>query len=81
MRFTKTNKDLNWRWRHRSKLNAELTEFMNMNTKAVEVSLGVDEYKNVTSAQATVAKAITRYAFPIKAVTCKGILYLVRTDM
>lgn len=81
MRFTKTNKDINWRWRHRSKLEAELTEFMNMNTEAVEVSLGVDEYKSVTSAQATVSKAIKRYAFPVRAVVRKGVLYLVRTDM
>lgn len=80
MRFTKTNKDVRWGKRY-NKLEMELKEFMNMNTRVVEVSLSEGEYKSVTSAQASVVKAIKRYALPIKAVVRKHTLYLVRTDM
>lgn len=52
-----------------------------MNTRVVEVSLSEGEYRSVTSAQASVGKAIKRYALPIKAVVRKYTLYLVRTDM
>lgn len=80
MRFTKTNKDVRWGKRY-NKLEMELKEFMNMNTRVVEVSLSEGEYRSVTSAQASVGKAIKRYALPIKAVVRKYTLYLVRTDM
>ena len=63
------------------KLEAELTEFMAMKVKCVKVTFTELEYKSLSSAYASISRAIKRHAFPIKAFTSRGKLYLIRTDM
>lgn len=81
MRFTKSYTNIDYRRRRPYKLEAELTEFMNMNTKQVEVSFSEQEYKSTTSAQATLGKAVRRWALPIIVKVHNKTLYLIRTDM
>lgn len=68
-------------WKPRSKIDAELTEFMRMNVKCVRVTFGENEYSSVKSAQNILNTGAKRTGFPIKARQRKGKLYLVRTDM
>lgn len=65
----------------KTKLEAELTEFMKMNVKCVRVVFTELEYKNVASAQGCLSKAAKRHAFPIDVFSREGKLYLMRTDM
>ena len=61
------------------KLEAELTTFIRMNTKAVEVQLD-GRYSNANSARSTLINAAKRYDMPISVITRKGKVYLIRTD-
>lgn len=83
MRFTKINEnEIPGGGRcKKSKLEAELTEFMKMNVKCVRVVFTELEYKSVASAQCCLSKAAERYAFPIDVFSREGKLYLMRTDM
>lgn len=55
--------------------------FMASNIKIATVNFGEDEYKNVTSCQASLSKSIRRFGFPIQATVRDGVVYLIRLDM
>ena len=68
------------RMRPKTKLEAELSEFIRMNVKSVEVSTD-GHYKSSKVAYNVLWVAIKRHGFPIKVITRKGKVYLIRTDM
>lgn len=59
----------------------ELEEFVNMGVKNVKVTYAPNAYKNVASCYSTLYSAAKREGLPIKVITRKGEIYLVRTDM
>ena len=59
----------------------ELEEFVNMGVKNVKVTFTPSEYKNPSSCQVTLHKAIKREHLPIRVMVRGGDIYLVRTDM
>ena len=63
------------------KIEGELTEFMAMNVKCARVQFTDLEYKSANGCYSSLSKAIKRHAFPIKAFTREGKVYLIRTDM
>lgn len=67
--------------RPRYKLEAELTEFMNMKVLAAEVSYGPHDYVNAESCRKSLYQAARRYNFPIRIIVIGGKVYLMRTDM
>ena len=55
--------------------------FMSSNIKIATVEFSENEYKNVTSCQASLRKSIKRFGFPIKATVRNGMVYLIRLDI
>ena len=62
-------------------LYEELEEFMNMNVKQVRVIVGEHEYSSYLIARESLAKAVRYHGLPIKIITRKNDLYLMRTDI
>ena len=62
------------------KLEAELTAFIRMEVKAVEVPIN-GHYSSARSAHETLRVAAKRYGMPILVTTRKGKVYLIRTDI
>ena len=63
------------------KLKGELESFISMGVECVRVTFDRYGYKNVKTAQNTLAVAAKRYALPIRVSQRNGKLYLLRTDM
>ena len=59
----------------------ELKEFVNMGVISVKVTYAPDAYKTLASCYSTLYRAAKREGLPIKVITRKGEIYLVRTDM
>ena len=62
-------------------LQSYIAEFMEMNTKVVQVEFAPEEYKTENSAQSSFCQAIARAKAPIKSSVRNGKLYLIRIDM
>lgn len=62
-------------------LQSYIAEFMEMNTKFVQVEFAPKEYKSANSAQSSFCQAILRTKAPIKTSIRNEKLYLIRTDM
>lgn len=77
MKFTKVEKIP----RRYHKLQSELRDFMDLNTKIVKVEWFEGEYVNSRSAAASLYKAAKVGGFPIKVESRKDEVYLTRTDM
>lgn len=64
-----------------TKLEAEFTEFINMNVECVKCIFGDSEYVSVDSAYNCLHKAARKLGVPIRVSRRKGEIYLVRTDV
>lgn len=62
-------------------VQAYLTEFMNMNVKAVKVEFREDEYKSARYCMTSFWKSARSGCFPIDVRLRNGEVYLVRRDM
>lgn len=78
MRFTKVE---NYELRPKTKLDIELNEFMNLETKIAICNFEEGRYKTIYSAYSTWYKAIKHWGYPIQINMRQGKIYLTRTDM
>lgn len=60
---------------------AEIREFLSMNTEAVKVIIGRSEFKNSMSAHQALNNAVKRYQAPIRVVSVDNDIYLIRKDI
>ena len=63
------------------RVEARITEFMNMNIKIARVDYSANEYKSIKSAYQGFKKACTRYSAPADVRVINKELYLIRRDM
>ena len=82
-RFVKVKNQNIPKWRKRTihKLEAVLTEFVNMNCKCAWVHFDEGEYASLKSAQNSWNGAAKKYGIPAKLIYRRDEAYLIRTDM
>lgn len=65
----------------RNNLKSFLDEFMRSNIKYARIEVSPNEYKDSTSAYGSLNHCVDSFMYPIQVIMCRGITYLVRTDI